>query len=419
MGPDSDFLWKLWGKYLPPEGRGDPGVSYHPAVFHMFDVGSVAEALLTDHAARFAGLLGVPVDVAAPWVAFLVAAHDIGKLHPGFQQKVDDPERLGVLAASGLPTFSKPVGRFDHGLQSVVALKRWLKPRLPRASSVAGPLAAAVAPTMAGSNPHSKRGNIGTIMGGTTTGDGRRSRMRARMAPRQLAPWAPSMPTLPMRRCWSWPWRVSRACAIGSAPRRRTSRRPAILSDSRLTPDTPAPERLRPSGGGGFLVAERLREAFTGDESGPFASFARLFPMITRIRPVQSSVMELIGRCGPGPGLLVVERRWGRARPRPRSGSRRPHSRPRVAAFTWRCPPRPRVTPWPRGSGRPSRPWAKDARNPPYTWPTLLRRCSRSGSRPTCRMTMVGPRRSTPRVGSSRGSGLSGRPTPWGPSTRQ
>src|ERR1700733_10693599 len=131
------FLWKLWGKFLPQGDSADATESYHPAVFHMFDVGAVAEALLPDLGRCLASHLGVDALEASQWIPFLIAAHDIGKLHPGFQQKIH-PARSCVLDQSNLPRINygdllitgKGAYGFDHGLQSVVVLERWLKERV-------------------------------------------------------------------------------------------------------------------------------------------------------------------------------------------------------------------------------------------------------------------------------------------------
>ncbi|MBM3983739.1 MAG: CRISPR-associated helicase Cas3' [Planctomycetes bacterium] len=70
---------------------------YHPVLCHLIDVGQVAAAIwrdaLRDHTRqRVAKQLGLGDDVGAAgaWVAFWVAAHDIGKITPGFQFQVGD-----------------------------------------------------------------------------------------------------------------------------------------------------------------------------------------------------------------------------------------------------------------------------------------------------------------------------------------
>jgi CRISPR-associated endonuclease/helicase Cas3 len=114
--------WSLWGK------TGKEG-AWHPALAHMMDVGAVAELLARYHAARLTELLGLHPDDAVRWASFLIAAHDVGKLAPGFEQKAVPFE--GWTFPPGLPLVpqTKSVG-FDHALESVVALERWLPDRL-------------------------------------------------------------------------------------------------------------------------------------------------------------------------------------------------------------------------------------------------------------------------------------------------
>ncbi len=92
--PADRILWACWGKYRGADERG--ARSYHAAIAHMCDVGAVCEALIPAWAETFARLLGCAPVLAARWVPFLVAAHDVGKLQPGFLQKIDDP---AILAA--------------------------------------------------------------------------------------------------------------------------------------------------------------------------------------------------------------------------------------------------------------------------------------------------------------------------------
>jgi CRISPR-associated endonuclease/helicase Cas3 len=115
-------VWRFWGK------TGKEG-TWHPALAHMVDVGAVAELLARHHPGRLAELLGVPRDDAGRWATFLIAAHDVGKLAPGFQQKAVPCD--GWVLPRGVPRVpqAKSTG-FDHGLESVVVLERWLPDRL-------------------------------------------------------------------------------------------------------------------------------------------------------------------------------------------------------------------------------------------------------------------------------------------------
>lgn len=77
-------LLRLWGK------TGEAG-SFHPAVFHMLDVGNVARELLgPDGPARFRLVLTRALAADDPhtveaWLPLLVALHDIGKISAPFQ----------------------------------------------------------------------------------------------------------------------------------------------------------------------------------------------------------------------------------------------------------------------------------------------------------------------------------------------
>lgn len=127
---DSDELVRLfWGK-----SRG--GV--HPALFHMLDVGMVARAMVRrdpDAALRSAvNELGRGGDLPDR-VGFLVSLHDLGKISPGFQNKVRS--LTGSQRQAGFPFPA--VVETDHGLSGLAEL-RGLLPR--EAREVARALAA-------------------------------------------------------------------------------------------------------------------------------------------------------------------------------------------------------------------------------------------------------------------------------------
>src|SRR4051794_13157560 len=84
-------LWAKLGTKIYP-------ASYHPLLFHLLDVAVVArrlweEVLRPPVKEPFAMALGLSLDDCAPWVAFWVGTHDIGKATPGFQQR-DNAEVL-------------------------------------------------------------------------------------------------------------------------------------------------------------------------------------------------------------------------------------------------------------------------------------------------------------------------------------
>jgi CRISPR-associated endonuclease/helicase Cas3 len=116
-------LWAKLGRIIYPE-------SYHPLLFHLIDVGAVAcrlwEIVLRQPLKeRFAAAVGLPLKDCGPWVTFWVAAHDIGKASPGFQQRdntallVERLRGLGYDFDAGKPVF--------HATVSVPVLADWLE----------------------------------------------------------------------------------------------------------------------------------------------------------------------------------------------------------------------------------------------------------------------------------------------------
>ena len=77
---------RCWGK----TGKGDEG--FHPALYHMLDVGHVAQVLLSEPASmRWRHMLGAAFGVdqenLVEWVPWIVALHDIGKISAQFQSQ--------------------------------------------------------------------------------------------------------------------------------------------------------------------------------------------------------------------------------------------------------------------------------------------------------------------------------------------
>jgi CRISPR-associated endonuclease/helicase Cas3 len=106
-----------WGKTSRQDG------SYHPALYHMLDVGHVAGALLNAPASRrfrsvLARTLGSPDESLADWLPYLVALHDIGKISATFQAQ--QPEQRARLASEGF-VFGVTSG-VHHALVSQVFL---------------------------------------------------------------------------------------------------------------------------------------------------------------------------------------------------------------------------------------------------------------------------------------------------------
>ncbi|MFH0988511.1 MAG: CRISPR-associated helicase Cas3' [bacterium] len=84
---DTDVLLRLWGKTA--KDNNDPN-DFHPAVFHMLDVGNVARELLGENTSprwrnALARALNVDPQTVAQLVPYFVALHDIGKISTAFQ----------------------------------------------------------------------------------------------------------------------------------------------------------------------------------------------------------------------------------------------------------------------------------------------------------------------------------------------
>jgi CRISPR-associated endonuclease/helicase Cas3 len=107
-------LMALWAKLRKEHGQEG---ACHPLVYHLLDVAASAEALwekvLTEPArARIAGNLGLAVDDAGHWIAFLAGLHDIGKASPAFFHQ--DPDGSGRLQSVGTAPGPK-VEKAPHG----------------------------------------------------------------------------------------------------------------------------------------------------------------------------------------------------------------------------------------------------------------------------------------------------------------
>ena len=77
-------LLRCWGK------TGHPPELFHPALFHLLDVGHVAQTLLQDPASPrwrrvLAQALNAPTETLVQWLPWFVALHDIGKVSASFQ----------------------------------------------------------------------------------------------------------------------------------------------------------------------------------------------------------------------------------------------------------------------------------------------------------------------------------------------
>ncbi len=95
----------------------------------MLDVAASAEAILTREPEttrqRIAAVLGLPWEVAKPWLLVLIACHDLGKACSGFQLKWEGAKEL--LSASGLKIPPGVDTSINHAYVSQVALTELLQ----------------------------------------------------------------------------------------------------------------------------------------------------------------------------------------------------------------------------------------------------------------------------------------------------
>ena len=83
---------RLWGKTAAND-------RFHPALFHMLDVGHVATEMLRAKApTRLRGAFGRrTLQGVATWLPLVIALHDLGKISSPFQRQVD-AQRLRLEA---------------------------------------------------------------------------------------------------------------------------------------------------------------------------------------------------------------------------------------------------------------------------------------------------------------------------------
>lgn len=117
----SPSLLLCWGKTT------SFGHDYHPALYHLLDVGHVARQLLSDPASPrlrtvLAEALAAEPEQLADWLPWLIALHDIGKFSVPFQAQ--DTHQLSRLRAAGFE-FSgwTPTHRLHHTHMGQIVLR--------------------------------------------------------------------------------------------------------------------------------------------------------------------------------------------------------------------------------------------------------------------------------------------------------
>ncbi len=93
-------LLRCWGK--TEKATHD----FHPALFHMLDVGHVAQVLLRPPASSrwrevLATALGTGPETLGVWLPYVIAMHDIGKISAAFQSQIESQHER--LKAEGFP----------------------------------------------------------------------------------------------------------------------------------------------------------------------------------------------------------------------------------------------------------------------------------------------------------------------------
>ncbi len=90
---------RCWGK---TDRNGKSPEAFHPALFHMLDVGHVARELLSERASprwrrALGNALGAEAETLGDWLPWFVALHDIGKISAAFQEQ-NDAQRARLKA---------------------------------------------------------------------------------------------------------------------------------------------------------------------------------------------------------------------------------------------------------------------------------------------------------------------------------
>ena len=123
MPTTTNRLWRCWGK---TDQSAITSEKFHPAVYHMLDVGHVAQILLGQKASRrWQRMLAHALDADArqleTWVPYVLAMHDIGKVSIAFQVKSQDQANR-LRAESFALDIQSPVLDIPHAILSQALL---------------------------------------------------------------------------------------------------------------------------------------------------------------------------------------------------------------------------------------------------------------------------------------------------------
>lgn len=128
-------LVRLWGKTNEREKGYDAALwRYHPAIFHMIDVGYVAESWLRhcpSIAHRFCRLApGIEAERVSRIIVAITALHDLGKVHRSFQSKSEAGWRQGYGSDGRVRESDAGIG-FDHGKATARIMRELARRELP------------------------------------------------------------------------------------------------------------------------------------------------------------------------------------------------------------------------------------------------------------------------------------------------
>lgn len=296
-------FWAKLGKATWPE-------EYHPVLCHLIDVGQVARRLWGDvfrrqvkqRVTRQLGLLEEMY--AGKWLAFWIAAHDIGKLSPCFQHRGPNTDELRKRLAG----FDFPCVDRKHGDISTKVLADELKQSnnwAPIADAVARNVAVAVG------------GHHGIFPTNWIEMPGPLGNEKWFAARRQLlkllaqlfgVPDLAAPKPVPSDDQSVWMYLAgltSVADWIGSNVEFFPPVGNAAFVDANFDVDA----YFKEAGGKATKALETLGWLGRGDSTASI-NFSELFPFITNQRPLQKAVTEIVERTTE-PALLIVEAPMG------------------------------------------------------------------------------------------------------------
>ncbi len=298
-------LLRLWGK----TGQGG---TFHPALFHMLDVGHVAEVLLGREATpRFRTVLARALSVDGPdllagWLPLLIALHDVGKVSAPFQGQAGQPRTRAErerLQAEGFDFGRTGGDRYPHAqIGAVFTQLAWphLESGLPR------PLVLALRDAIGGHH--------GEFASGSEL-----SKVSEYLRFEEPPVWSElrSAAYTTLRERLAPGWRDGLALPT---PQHRTAATMALAgftilcdwigSDAECFPIEPRPLSLDSYA---QLSRERAQEAVERIGFAPvrpsvvYRGFGELFPNKEHVRPLQKAIDELPEFVLTQPGLYIIE----------------------------------------------------------------------------------------------------------------